>query len=247
MDSSIVNNIRKDLQALADQEKAKVLQRFFKTGPGQYAEGDIFLGVIVPESRKVAKKYSGNIALEEVRRLLGSDIHEERLIALLILVEKFRNAIGNKDEKNKIAKFYLDNLEGVNNWDLVDLSAPSILGSYLIQEEKDKSILYKFAGSSNVWERRVSIIATLRFIKNNQFDDTLKIAEILLCDDHGLIQKAVGWMLREIGKRDIDAEEAFLKKHYRSMPRTTLRYAIERFPENKRQKYMVKEPVNIRT
>ncbi len=247
MDSSIVNNIRKDLQALADQEKAKVLQRFFKTGPGQYAEGDIFLGVIVPESRKVAKKYSGNIALEEVRRLLGSDIHEERLIALLILVEKFRNAIGNKDEKNKIAKFYLDNLEGVNNWDLVDLSAPSILGSYLIQEENDKSILYKFAGSSNVWERRVSIIATLRFIKNNQFDDTLKIAEILLCDDHGLIQKAVGWMLREIGKRDIDAEEAFLKKHYRSMPRTTLRYAIERFPENKRQKYMVKEPVNIRT
>ena len=232
-----IYNIRKDLQKLADPEKAKVLKRFFKTDPGQYGEGDIFQGITVPELRKVAKKYSNqDIPLQEVRMLLCSPIHEERFLALLILIERFR-CVDNKEKINNITTFYLNNLRWVNNWDLVDLSAPSILGPFLMQKGQDKSILYKLARSANVWERRIAIVATLCFIRNNQFDDTLKIAEILLFDDHDLIHKAAGWMLREIGKRDIAAEEIFLKKHFRIMPRTMLRYAIERLPGNKRRMY----------
>jgi 3-methyladenine DNA glycosylase AlkD len=232
-----IYNIRKDLQKLANLDKAKVLQRFFKTNPGQYGEGDVFQGITVPELRKVAKKYSNeDIPLQNVRILLCSPIHEERFLALLILIEMFRCA-GNKEKINNITTFYLNNLRWVNNWDLVDLSAPSILGPYLMQKGHDKSILYKLARSANVWERRIAIVATLCFIRNNQFDDTLRIAEILLFDDHDLIHKATGWMLREVGKRDIAAEEIFLKKHYQVMPRTMLRYAIERLPKNKRQMY----------
>ena len=225
--------IKNDLQTLADPEKAKVMQRFFKTGPGQYGEGDIFLGVTVPDSRKLAKKYS-NIGLEEVKVLLGSAVHEERMVAILILVQKYKDAAG--DGKAEIARFYLDNLKSVNNWDLVDLSAPSILGSFLM--ENDRSVLYRLARSSNVWERRIAIVSTLQFIRSGEFSDTLKIVQVLLNDDHDLMHKAAGWMLREVGKRNASVEEAFLEKHCRNMPRTMLRYAIERFSEKKRMSYM---------
>jgi 3-methyladenine DNA glycosylase AlkD len=228
-----VNDIRKELQEMADPKKAKVLQRFFKTGPGQYGEGDIFLGITVPDSRKVAKKYS-NIGLKEVKVLLGSAVHEERMVALLILVQKYKDASG--DGKAEIARFYLDNLKWINNWDLVDLSAPSILGSFLM--ENDRSILHRLARSSSVWERRIAIVSTLQFIRSGEFGDTLKIVQVLLNDDHDLMHKAAGWMLREVGKRDASVEEAFLEKHCRNMPRTMLRYAIERFPEKKRMSYM---------
>lgn len=228
-----VEDIKRELQGLANLEKAKVLQRFFKTGPGQYGAGDIFLGIPVPESRQVAKKFD-LLPLQNVEELLYSGVHEERLVTLLILIQKYNLASGR--EKEKIVKLYLDNLRQVNNWDLVDLSAPNILGSHLM--EGDRRLLYKLAGSDSVWERRIAIVATLQFIRNNNFGDTLKIAGMLLADRHDLIHKAAGWMLREVSKRDLAVTEAFLDKHYAVMPRTMLRYAIERFPKNKKRRYM---------
>lgn len=221
--------IRKDLRALADPKKAKVLQGFFKTGPGQYGEGDVFLGVTVPKSRQVARKHA-NTGMDEVKQLLYSKIHEERLVALLILVDKSRR------DPEGVAKFYLDNLGQVNNWDLVDLTAPKILGPFL--EKKSRKILHKLARSKVLWERRVAILSTYHYIHAGDFDDALRISEILLQDGHDLMHKAVGWMLREVGKRDVRAEEAFLQKHYKKMPRTMLRYAIEKFPERKRRAYL---------
>jgi 3-methyladenine DNA glycosylase AlkD len=227
-------DVRKELQSLADPEKAAILQRFFKTGPGQYGEGDIFLGVMVPESRRVAKKFS-QLSLGEVRELLYSGVHEERLVALLILVQKYTSAPGR--EKGEVVRFYLDNIGQVNNWDLVDLSAPSILGAHLM--DRDRGVLRRMARSWSVWERRIAVMSTFHFIKNGELVDALKIAEMLLQDDHDLIQKAAGWMLREVGKRDVAAEEAFLERHCKVMPRTMLRYAIERLPERKRRRYMM--------
>jgi 3-methyladenine DNA glycosylase AlkD len=229
-------DVRVELQRFADAKKAKTLQLFFKTGPGQYGEGDIFLGVIVPNSRLVAKKFT-KLPLTEVKALLYSIIHEERLVALLILVEKYIRALPK--EKQEIAKFYLDNLRQVNSWDLVDLTAPVILGTQLMH--KSKRPLFRLARSDNVWERRVAIIATLQFIRCNDFSVTLDIAEILLADDHDLIHKAVGWMLREVGKRNVVKEEAFLDMHYKVMPRTMLRYAIERFSDGKKRHYMKRQ------
>ena len=228
-----LENLKKELSDLADFEKANLLQGFFKTGEGQYGEGDIFLGIIVPNTRKVAKKYVG-LELSEIKKILYSKIHEERLCALLILVEKFTKA----DESNKklLYEFYIKNAKQVNNWDLVDLSAPKIVGAYLLS--KDKKILYRLASSKNLWEKRISIISTMTFIRNNQYKDTLKLAGILMKDKHDLIHKAVGWMLREVGKKSLKDEEVFLKKHYKKMPRTMLRYAIEIFPEEKRMKYL---------
>jgi len=223
-------SIKDDLIKQANPEKAKLLQGFFKTGKGHYGEGDIFLGITVPQSREIAKKYL-SIELNELKQHLSSKFHEERLVSLLILVEKYK-----KEDKKQIFDFYLDNLKYINNWDLVDLTAPKIVGKYLINSSKE--ILYKLAKSSELWEKRVSIIATYEFIINNKFEDTFRISEILLNDSHDLIHKAVGWMLREIGKRSLEAEESFLKKHYKNMPRTMLRYAIERFPEEKRQRYL---------
>jgi len=225
----MLNNLEKDLRKLENREKSKIFSRFFKTGKGEYGYGDIFLGINVPEQRKIAKKYS-KIELSEIKELINSKIHEYRLTGLLILVEKF------KDNNEEIVKFYLNNLKNINNWDLVDLTADKILGAYLF--DKEKYILYNLAKSSNLWERRISIIATFNFIKNNKFDDTLKISEILINDKHDLIHKAVGWMLREVGKRNLNIEEEFLKKYYKKMPRTMLRYSIERFPENKRKFYL---------
>jgi 3-methyladenine DNA glycosylase AlkD len=228
-------DVKKELKSMANPEKAVTLHRFFKTGLGQYGEGDIFTGVMVPQLRKVAKKFS-QLALREVRTLLYSRIHEERLVALLILAWRYNSSVSNsREEKEEIAKFYLDNIKQVNNWDLVDLSAPNILGAHLF--DRDRRLLYRLAKSENVWERRIAILATYHFIRNGDFSDTLKIAEMLLQDRHDLIHKAVGWMVREVGKRDATAEEAFLEKYWRVMPRTMLRYAIERLPESKRLRY----------
>ncbi len=224
-------DLKKELKAKANLKKAKILQRFFKTGPGEYGEGDVFLGIVMPEIRKLVKKYS-DIEIKEIIKLLPSKIHEERLTALLIMVKKFQNA----EDKEEIYNLYLKNTKYINNWDLVDLSAGKIIGDYLLG--KSKSILYKLAKSESIWERRISIIATFNFIRNNKFTETLKIAKILLNDEHDLIHKAVGWMLREIGKRDLKTEEKFLKKYYKKMPRVMLRYAIEKFPEKKRKHYL---------
>jgi 3-methyladenine DNA glycosylase AlkD len=225
--------LREEIKLASNPEKAKFLQRFFKTGKGEYAEGDVFLGIVVPVQRQIAKKYT-ELLFEDLEKLITSKYHEERLIALLILVERFKKA--KEDEKEKIVKFYLDNRKGINNWDLVDLSAPKILGEYLF--DKDRKILFRFAKSNDLWEKRIAVLSTFTFIKNNDFNDTLKIFEILLNDKHDLIHKAVGWMLREIGKIDLKTEENFLRKHYKAMPRTMLRYAIEKFPEKKRKAYL---------
>ena len=221
------------INAHANPEQAKILQRFFKTGKGQYGEGDQFLWIKVPVQRHIAKQYI-QISFSELQTLLDSPIHEYRLIALLILVQKYLKT----DEKTKqnIYTFYLKHTKSVNNRDLVDLSAPTIVGNYLI--EKDKKILYKLAKSKNLREKRIAIISTFAFLRVGLFDDTFQIAEILMKDDHDLIHKAVGRMLREVGKRSLYEEEKFLKKHYKNMPRTMLRYAIEKFEEGKRQKYL---------
>lgn len=228
-------SVEKELQKLKDSKRAKILSGFFKTGKGEYGQGDIFLGVTVPKQRQVAKKYI-DLDLKELQKLLSGKIHEHRLTSLLILVDKYKKA--DEALKKKIFNFYLKSSKNINNWDLVDLSAPNIIGDFLLN--KDKLILYKLAKSKNLWEKRISILATYAFIKNNQFNDTLKISQILLKDSHDLIHKAVGWMLREVGKRNQEIEEQFLKKHFQNMPRTMLRYAIEKFPEEKRKFYLEK-------
>jgi 3-methyladenine DNA glycosylase AlkD len=225
--------IKGRLRKFANKEKAEVLRGFFKTGPGQYGEGDLFLGVAVPNIRKVAKECRA-ASLGEVTKLLPSAWHEERLLALLMLVERF--AAGNDDLKTKIYRLYLKNTKYINNWDFVDLTAPNIVGVHLA--DKSRKQLYTFARSKNLWQRRIAILATFAFIRRNDFADTLGISEILLADKHDLLHKAVGWMLREVGKRSLSTEEKFLNQHYKTMPRTMLRYAIERFPEAKRQKYL---------
>ena len=229
----IFTDLKKELKNRADPKKAKILKRFFKTGSREYGEGDIFLGIAVPEIRRLAKKYT-TLRLEEVKRLLHSKFHEERLLSLLIMIDKFQS----ENNKEKIYNLYLKNTKHINNWDLVDLSAYKIVGAYLADKPKDD--LYKLAKSNCLWERRISIISTFYFIKNNKFKETFKIAEILLEDDHDLIHKAAGWMLREAGKRDLKSEKAFLDKYYKKMPRTMLRYAIEKFPEKERARYLLK-------
>ena len=231
----MLEQLQKDLRKLANPQKAKILQRFFKTGKGEYGEGDVFLGITVPEQRKIAIRFK-TLDLRDIQKLLNSKIHEERLIALLILFEKYRKA--NDLDKKKVFDFYLKNSKRINNWDLVDLSAHLILGDYLLY--RDKSVVYRLAESKNLWERRIAVLTTFRFIKYNQFEDSLKIGQMLLKDKHDLIQKAVGWMLREIGKRDQEVVEEFLKKYYKIMPRTMLRYAIERFDGKKKKFYLKK-------
>lgn len=225
--------IQKRLRQFASREKAQVLQSFFKTGPGEYGDGDIFLGVVVPDIRKVAKEFH-DTSLGEITTLLASTVHEERLLALLMLVHAY--AGGDDSLKRKIYGLYLKNTKYINNWDLVDLSAPNIVGAFLL--DKSRKPLYAFARSKDLWKRRISILATFQFIRQNDFDDTLGIAKILLTDEHDLLHKAVGWMLREVGKRSLPVEEKFLGQHYKKMPRTMLRYAIERLQEGKRRKYL---------
>ncbi len=225
-----LNKVEKELHDLTDDTIAEHSSRFFKTGMGEYGEGDIFLGIRVPEQRKIAKKYR-DIPLEEVKHLLASAYHEVRLTAIFILVYKYKKS--DTDNKEIIYRFYMDNLDAVNNWDLVDSSAGYIAGHYLI--DKDKSVLYKFAKSDNLWKRRISIIATSFFISKGFLQDTFQIAELLLKDQEDLIHKAVGWMLRETGKKDRTALLSFLKTHYSVMPRTMLRYSIEKFPDSERK------------
>lgn len=228
-----VDALRQEMKDLADPQKAAILQRFFKTGPGQYGEGDRFWGVKVPLVRKLAKKYR-HLLPSELEILLSSSKHEERQLALFVLVLQFTKA--DPAQQEKIYRFYLDHRSGINNWDLVDGSAPYIVGPYLL--ERDKSVLYNLVRSENLWQRRIAIMATFYFIRQNHFEDALALSEILLNDTHDLIHKAVGWMLREIGKRDLQSEENFLKPRYQTMPRTMLRYAIEKFPEAKRLAYL---------
>lgn len=222
-----------ELKSVSTPERAETNARFFKNGKGQYGEGDIFLGVTVPETRKIAKKFL-YLSFAELKPSLTSKFHEERLCALLILVEQFKKA--NENSKKKIFDFYLKNTQYVNNWDLVDLSADKIVGVHLL--DKNKKTLYALAKSKNLWAKRISIVATFHFIKNNSFSDTLKISKILLNDSNDLIHKACGWMLREIGKRDKKTLVKFLEKHSKKMPRTMLRYAIEKFPEKERKKFL---------
>ena len=228
----MLSQLKQDLNKLEHKEKAKILQRFFKTNKGEYGEGDIFLGIKVPEQRKIANKYDLN--LKQIQELLSSKIHEYRLTALFTLIQKYKKA--NQTEKQEIFNFYLKNTNNINNWDLVDLSAPKILGDYLLN--KERTTLYQLAKSNNLWENRISILSTYQFIKNNQFEDTLNISKILLTNKHDLIHKAVGWMLREIGKKDLQILERFLKQHHKQMPRTMLRYTIERFSKAKRKVYL---------
>ena len=225
--------IRKQLNALADASRAEISQRFFKTGRGDYEEGDQFLGIRVPVLRKLARK-NRDLAVSEVKRLLRSPFHEERLLALLILVLQYQR--GTEATRKSIYQLYLDHTRHINNWDLVDSSAEHIVGAYL--QDKNKSPLSKLSRSKNLWERRIAMISTFHFIKRNEFTEALGISEMLLSDREDLIHKAVGWMLREIGKRHLSTEEGFLRQHYRRMPRTMLRYAIEKFPEGKRRRYL---------
>lgn len=257
--------LKKELAIIADPKKAKLLQSFFKTGKGEYGEGDVFLGIMVPQSRELAKKYS-DLNIKELRELIKSKYHEERLIAIFILTSKYQAT----NHKKIVLHCYLKNMKYINNWDLIDLSAPKIVGDYLYNHnlpsdehslylmlkdiDKQKADIFRSGGKSvgvsdilmtlatsgNIWKRRIAVLATFQFIKYNRFDESLKLAEILLTDKHDLMHKAVGWMLREMGKRDFKVENAFLKKYYKQMPRTMLRYAIERFPKKLRLSFLKK-------
>lgn len=229
--------IKSELIALADPQKANFATRYFKTGKGEYGEGDVFLGLTVPQTRQVAKKHT-DLSPDELEKLLHDKIHEFRLAALMIMTEKFRTA--GESERKELFQFYLANTKFINNWDLIDGSAPGIVGGYLLDKPKERKILYKLAQSKSLWERRTAILSTYTFLKQKDLKDTLVIAEILINDPQDLIHKAVGWMLREVGKRDQNAEETFLNKYYKTMPRTMLRYAIERLSPTKRHKYMLK-------
>ncbi len=231
--SKLSDQILNELLELGKPERASHSQRFFKTGKGEYGEGDVFLGIRVPQIRAVAKRYK-LATRQDVLDLLHTKYHEVRLAALILLVNLFARA--NDSERKQIYEAYLANMTFINNWDLVDSSALQIVGHYLF--DKDRSHLETLAHSSDLWERRVAIIASYYFIRQYEFQDTLKLAEILLHDQEDLIHKAVGWMLREVGNKSRPNEEIFLQKHYKTMPRTMLRYAIEKFPEARRQAYL---------
>ena len=238
--------LQKEIRSCANPEKAAILRRFFKTGKGEYAEGDVFLGVMVPEQRIIAKKFA-DLSLSDAEKLLHSKFHEERLVALFILTARFEkgdenmqaaSAKATASRRRKIFSLYLANTRHINNWDLIDLSAPKIVGEFLFKEGKGIAILKKLARSADLWERRIAILATFQYIKYNCLEESLAIATMLLEDKHDLIHKSVGWMLRETGKRNPRVLEDFLEKHAGTMPRTMLRYAIEKLEETERQKWL---------
>lgn len=231
-----VSIVKKELLKNGDKEQARHLSRFFKTGKGQYGEGDVFLGIKVPVQREIVKKFK-DAELKEIQELLNDEFHECRLTGLLILVQKYKKA----ENKREIFDFYLKNAKRINNWDLVDLTAPGIVGDFLLDKKKEREILYSLVKSKNLWERRISVLSTFTFLRNKDYKDILKIAEILLKDEQDLIHKAVGWMLRELGKRNKEVEVSFLNKHYRKMPRTMLRYSIEKFSPREREFFMRKD------
>jgi len=229
----MIKKIKKELLEKSRPEKAEILQRFFKTGEGQYGEGDIFIGVTMPEIREIVKR-NLDVGLSEVNELLDSGIHEERMAGLLILVYKFNR--GEEDERNEIYNFYLGNTLAINNWDLVDVTCSQIVGGHLVSRKRD--ILYRLSKSENMWERRIAIVTCLAFVKRGELDDALALSEILLGDEHDLMHKAVGWVLREVGKKDGERLREFLRKHYGELSRTTLRYSIERFPQEERKGWL---------
>ena len=230
--------VQGELQAKASKSKAFELQRFFQTGPGQYGEGDRFIGVVVPEIRKVAASHK-DLSFAEITKLVGSPIHEVRMCGLFILCNQYKKLKDRKDKK-KYYDFFVKNIKAgnINNWDLIDVNAP-IIGQYLVEFDYPLTVLTKFAKSKNLWERRVAIIFTFSFIRVGQLDLTIAISKLLLKDDHDLIHKGVGWMLREAGKRDVMLLRKFLGEHSHEMPRTMLRYAIEKLPEQERKKWLV--------
>ena len=224
-----------ELQKHIDLEKQRIFPRFFKTAKGEYGQGDKFWGITVPNIRNIAKRYFTDITLNEIKELINHEIHEVRLTGYIIMTYKYEK--GSKQEKETIVNFYLSNLSGVNNWDIVDLTCSKILGDYLVDNPVKRYILYKLVNSKNLWEQRISIVSTYSFIKQNDFNDTLQISKILLNHKHDLIHKAVGWMLREVGKKDINVLREFLNENIQDIPKTTLRYAIERMEESERKKY----------
>jgi 3-methyladenine DNA glycosylase AlkD len=228
--------VRRRLQEVGDPKDALFLQRFFKTGPGQYGAGDHFLGIRVPTTRTLSREFA-DLPIADVEKLLHDKWHEARLLALVLLVNRYKR--GDSADRDKVFRAYLANTDRVNNWDLVDLSAPGIVGAHL--ETRSRAPLDKLAKSASLWERRIAIVGTHWFIRRDDFDDTLRISTTLLGDSHDLIHKAVGWMLREVGKRDERVLDAFLDVHAHEMPRTALRYSIERMSPAKRQRYMKRE------
>jgi 3-methyladenine DNA glycosylase AlkD len=232
-----LERLHAELRAAAEPERVPVLQRFFKTGPGEYGEGDIFIGARVPAVRAVARRHA-DLSLEDVAKLLSSPVHEERLAALVILVRLFERA--GEGERRRVFDLYLRSTAHVNGWDLVDASAPHIVGAYLLDrdEEERRRVLDRLASSSSVWERRIAIMATFAFVRAGEYEETLRIARSMLDDSHGLIHKAVGWMLREVGKRDEGLLVEFLRQYAAEMPRTMLRYAVERLEGSLRAELM---------
>lgn len=233
---SLSKDILSDLKSFSNKEKAVFFPRFFKTGKGEYGEGDEFWGITVPNIRFVAKKYFKNISFDELKHLLVHPVHEVRLCSYIILTYKFEKA--DIEGKKEVYIFYIENLKGCNNWDIVDLSCYKILGEYLYITNTEKGILYQFADSNDLWKQRISIVSTYAFLRRNEYEDTLKISRILLNHKHDLIHKAVGWMLRELGKRDINVLREFLNENIKSMPRTTLRYSIEKMSEAEKKRYL---------
>lgn len=229
--------IHQELETYSTAEKKEFLPYFFKTGIGQYGEGDKFLGVVVPDTRKVAKKYR-DMPYDEVKKLLASEYHECRLCALLILVERFKKAKKNPEERKEIVEFYLSQTARINNWDLVDLSAKDIVGEYLV--DKDRSVLHQLAESSLLWDQRIAVLSTFAFIRRGDLVDIFLLSEKLLNHKHDLMHKAIGWMLREAGKKDKNMLISFLDRYYKEMPRTMLRYSIEKFTPEERAHYMKK-------
>lgn len=227
-----LENLKKDLNKLANTQKAKDYERYFKTGKGEYAEGDIFLGISIPDQRKIVSKYY-SLSLSNIEKLLASKIHEHRMCALFLLVNYYQ-----KQDKEKAVKSYFKNIKYINNWDLVDLSAYKILGDFFF--EKDKKELEALLYSDSIWEKRIAMVSTYGFIQKGDTKTTFKYARILLGEEHDLIHKAVGWMLREAGKKDKKALIDFIEKNYKKMPRTTLRYSIERFNLNERKRFLKK-------
>jgi 3-methyladenine DNA glycosylase AlkD len=232
-----LSDLRQQLRAQASFERAEGALRFFKTGPGEYGEGDRFLGLSVPQVRAMLPQTDG-LAEKEVLSLLRSEWHEERLLALLILVRRFAKASKDEEARARIVDVYLKNTRWVNNWDLVDTSAPFILGEWLLKRERN--VLDTLAKSKSLWEQRIAVLATLALIRAGEFDDTMRLCERFLTHEHDLMHKACGWMLREAGKRDVAVLRAFLDRHVSCMPRTMLRYAIEKLPEAERRKYLSK-------
>jgi 3-methyladenine DNA glycosylase AlkD len=231
----MLNELINELNSEKNEERAKHSQRYFKTGKGEYGEGDVFIGITMPLLRSITKNYT-DLQFSDIQNLLNSKIHEYRMAAVIILVNKYKKAKKDKLKQRQIYEFYLKNTHRINNWDLIDLSAPNIIGDFSRIEGTE--ILKFLAKSKNIWERRIAILSTFAFIKKRAYGETLSIADMLIKDEQDLIHKAVGWGLREIGKKNREVLEIFLKNRYKEMPRTMLRYAIEKFPDEKRKKYL---------